>query len=501
MIPKETEANILRLYEAEKWRVGTIAKQLGIHRDTVKRVLAQAGGVEVSKLQRQSMVDPYIPFINSTLEKYPRLRASRLHQMVKERGYTGGEDHFRHMVAQLRPKPSAEAFLRLRTLPGEQAQVDWAHFGRITVGNAVHMLTAFVMVLSWSRRIFCRFYLNMRMENFLRGHVCAFDAFGGIPRILLYDNLKSVVLERDGAAIRLNPKILDFAAHYRFEVRPVAVARGNEKGRVERAIRYARDSFFGGREYVDLDDLNLQAQAWCTGLSSQRPCPEDRTLTVGQALEVERPRLLRPPPNPYNTHERVEVTVGKTPYVRFEGNDYSVPHTRVRRSLTVVASLTEVRLLDGLTVVAEHRRCFSTGDVIEEKAHIAALVAQKQQARRHRGMDRLRRAVPVTEQLLCRLAERGDNIGSAVSMLLRLLDRHGASELTQAVDEALEHDNPHPQAVRLILDRRLRERNLPPPVAVELPDDPRVRDLVVKPQTLSDYDYDYTSTEDDNDES
>ena len=99
---------------------------------------------------------------------------------------------------------------------------------------------AFVMVLSHSRQIFLRFFLDARMENFLRGHVGAFTAWGGVPRVLLYDNLKSAVLERRGDAIRFHPTLLSFAGHYRYEPRPVAVARGNEKGRVERAIGYIR---------------------------------------------------------------------------------------------------------------------------------------------------------------------------------------------------------------------------------------------------------------------
>ena len=81
------------------------------------------------------------------------------------------------------------------------------------------------------------------MDSFLRGHVLAFAAFGGVARVLLYDNLKSAVLERVGDAIRFHPDLLAFAAAHRYEPRPVAVARGNEKGRVERSIRYIRDNF------------------------------------------------------------------------------------------------------------------------------------------------------------------------------------------------------------------------------------------------------------------
>ena len=106
------------------------------------------------------------------------------------------------------------------------------------------------------------------MANFLRGHVAAFEVFGGIPKVLLYDNLKSAVLERAGDAIRFHPELLQFAAHYRYEPRPVAVARGNEKGRVERSIRYIRDHFFAARQWNNLNELNMQAQLWCEGWSS-----------------------------------------------------------------------------------------------------------------------------------------------------------------------------------------------------------------------------------------
>ena len=147
--------------------------------------------------------------------------------MAHERGYRGSADHFRHLIACLRPRPKAEAFLRLRSLPGEQAQVDWGHFGHLAIGCARRPLMAFVMVLSYSRHIFLRFFLNARMENFLRGHVEAFEAWPGVPRVVLYDNLKSVVLERQGDAIRFHPTLFEFAAHYRYEPRPVAPARGN----------------------------------------------------------------------------------------------------------------------------------------------------------------------------------------------------------------------------------------------------------------------------------
>ncbi|MGK4004914.1 hypothetical protein WMF31_19945 [Sorangium sp. So ce1036] len=145
---------------------------------------------------------------------------------------------------------------------GEQAQVDWAHFGKLAVGRALRPLWAFVMVLSYSRRLSLRIFPGAAMPFFVRGHVEAFADFGGVPRVLLYDNLKSAVVERHGDALRFHSMLLDLSAHYRFEPRPVAVARGNEEGRVERAIRYVREAFFEARSYAGLDDLNRQATEW-----------------------------------------------------------------------------------------------------------------------------------------------------------------------------------------------------------------------------------------------
>ena len=329
-------------YHAEKWRVGTIAAQLHVHHSVVRRVLAQAGLPRLGPPPRRSLIDVYLPFILQTLEKFPTLTASRLHAMVRERGYRGsrpceGGSHFRHLIACHRPRRKAEACLRLRSLPDEQAQVDWAHVGHLEIGRARRPLMAFVMVLSHSRQIFLRFFMDARMENFLRGHVGAFTAWHGVPRVLLYDNLKSAVLERHGDAIRFHPTLLDFAGHYRYEPRPVAVARGNEKGRVERAIRSVPDAFFAARRFTDIDDVNTQAEVWCNGQAADRRCHDEPARTVREVFIDEAARLLPLPDNPAPLLERVEVKVGKTPYVPFDLNDYTVPHTHVQCTLTVLA--------------------------------------------------------------------------------------------------------------------------------------------------------------------
>lgn len=488
-IGAELEAQILRYHLVEKWRCGTIARQLHVHRGTVQRVLAQAGLPPVAGMLRPSQIDAYLPFIQETLKKFPSLTASRLHAMVSERGYRGNIHHFRHQVALHRPRPVAEAYLRLRTLPGEVGECDWAHFDHLQIGRARRPLMAFVMVLSWSRQIYLHFSLDARMDSFLAGHVGAFNSWSGVPRIIKYDNLRSAVLERQGDAIRFNPQLLAFAAHHHYEPRPVAIARGNEKGRVERAIRYVREAFFAARKFTDLDDLNAQAALWCAGPAADRACREEPTISVREAFAREQPSLLALPDNPYPCELQLPVKVGKQPYVRFDLNDYSIPHTHVLRTLTVLADAQRVRILDGADLLATHARSYDRGAQIEIAVHIDALVQFKREARHHRGIDHLARAAPASHTLMRRAAERGANLGNITVHLLRLLDRYGAAELQAAIEETLAADAaPHQNPVRLALERRREARHAPPPVAIRLPEHVRNKDARVTPHRLDIYD-------------
>ena len=372
-------------------------------------------------------------------------------------------------------------------MPGDQAQVDWAHFGKLQIGRALRPLWVFVMVLSYSRRLFLRFFPGASMPFFVRGHVEAFADFGGIPRVLLYDNLKSAVIERHGDAIRFHPTLLEMSAHYRFEPRPVAVARGNEKGRVERAIRYIREAFFAARSYADLADLNRQAAEWSATAAIDRSWVEDRSRTVRQAFEDERGVLLPLPEEPFPAQERLEVEVGKTPYVRFDLNDYSIPHDRTQRTLVVYADLDQVRVADGNDVVATHVRCWDRAQQIEQPEHLQRLVDEKRRAREHRGLDRLARAARSSQAFLRVVAARGDNVGSTTARLLQILDAVGAAELEEALVEALERDTVHVGAVRQVIDRRRSARGLPPPVSIPVTRGEHA-DLVVTPHALSTYD-------------
>ena len=438
-------------------------------------------------LRRTRIEDPYVDFLTDTLEKYPRPHSFRLFQMAQERGYPGSASHLRRVVARLRPRKAPEPFLRLSKLPAEEAQVDWGCFGAVSVGRAQRKLYAFVMTLSWSRMIWLQFFFDMQMSSFLQGHVDAFSFFGGTARSLLYDNLKSAVIERDGSAIRFNECLLELATHFGFEPRAAAPRRGNEKGRVERSIRYIRDNFFAAREFRSIARLNEEARLWSVEVSAKRRWPQDDTKQVSEVFAEEQAKLRDLPNDEFLTHEIKAVSIGRTPWLRFDTNDYSVPAKYVRRVVDVLATHDRIRVVADGDVSAAHPRCFDRRASIEDPVHTEELKHFKRKARQASAGDRLRAAAPAVEEFLHRGAERGHNIGGLVSRLLNLLDSHGGEELEAAVIEVNARGIVSANAVSLLLEQRARALGKNPVLPARLPRQ-ELQELTVRQADLAKYD-------------
>lgn len=486
MISDEQVARLRYLFHAEHWKIGTIAAELHLHPDTV-RVALDTDRFRSRPRLRDRLTDPYLEFLRQTLQQHPRLRATRLFQMIRPRGYSGSLSQLRRVVAELRP-PRREAFLRLRTFPGEQAQADWAHFGEVSIGRARRRLSGFVLTLSYSRALWLEFFLDQSLENFLLGHVHAFQDWGGAPRSVETDNLRSVVLERRGDAIHFHPRFLELSAHYHFATRPCRPARGNEKGRVERAIQYARGSFFAARSFTTLADFNRQALDWRNQVAHQRPWPGEDSRTVAQIFEEEKPHLLPLPAHPFSCDLMRTVYADKTLCVRFDLNDYSVPPPALGRALTLVASPTTVRLLHGSTEIASHPRSYDRHQLVENPAHRQALLAQKRKALGSTASGRLAALVPESHAFLQAAFERGESTAHLTAQLLRLLDDYGAAELAAALREALDHHTPRLSSVAFILARCHRQRRRRAPLPVNLSRRPDLESLTVSNPSLEAYD-------------
>lgn len=487
-LPLDVVAHIRRLHFAEHWKVGTIATELQVHHEAVERALGldTRGGMAVRRVM-PTLLDDYKPFIRETLEKHPRLRATRLLHMVKPRGYRGSYESVKRYVREVRPRGRTEAFFRIETMPGEEAQVDWGLFGKLKVGDAERQLCCFVMVLSHSRAVYARFALDMTMESFLRGHVCAFNALGGVPRRVLYDNLKSVVLERYGDAVRFHPRLLELAGHYHYAPTPCAPYRGNEKGKVERTIRYLRDSFFAARRFTGVADLNAQLSTWVSDIAMARQWPGAKdNRRVVDVFGGEKARLMPLPAGAFSTDVVRAVASGKTPYVRFDGNDYSLPHSLVRKPLTLCASEDTVRLLDGVDEVARHVRSYDKGRRFESEAHLAGLAKEKRRAAHARRRDVLKSSLKNADDFFAALCLRDKSLSHEAARLTKLVSQYGAVDVDTAMAEALAKHSVSAASVAHLLDARARKRGQLPLLDVVVPES--VKHLHVSPHPLTDYD-------------
>ena len=236
-------------------------------------------------------LDPYKAIIDARLEEFPRLSAQRLFEEVRAAGYPGGYSRVRDYVSLVRPREPVEAVVRFETPPGRQGQVDFATF-RLPWGQR----HALVVVLCYSRLLWLRFYRRQTMPVLIEALESAFACFGGVPQELLFDQMRAVVLSDDragGGELVLNAEFLRFAAHWGFHPRSCRAYRAKTKGKVERPIRYLRESFFYGRTFVNDDDLNEQASRWLESTANVR-----RHATTGERpterFEREEQRALRP---------------------------------------------------------------------------------------------------------------------------------------------------------------------------------------------------------------
>jgi transposase len=484
----EQEAEIVRLYWAEHWKVGTIAAQLGVHPDLVRRVIGLgAAGEEAGP--RPRLVDPYRDFIAETLARYPRLRATRLWDMLRERGFAGAVRTLREYVAEVRPKPRREVYLRVETLPGEQAQIDWAYVGKLAVPGGERGLWLFVMVLAHSRALWGEFVLDLSVHALCRSLVRAASAFGGVTRQWLFDNPKVVVLERVGDAVRFHPVLLDLCARMRVQPRLCAVARPEHKGKVERAIRYLRDRFLAGRAISGVAEGNVLLRGFLDDVAHRRPHPTLAPRTVAEVFADERPRLLALPDPLPPTDLVTTVTACDQAFVRLDSNRYSVPTVHAGKTLTLVADDQSVRVLAGGGVcVARHPRCFGRRQVIEAAEHRAALVAERRAAADLKGRDRLRAVAPAFPALLDRWALSGRSLAIQVTRAIKLLDLYGDEIFAAAVAEIVDKGLRDVGALAVACDRLRRAANRPVPVDIPLPEHAVDREVI--PHDLETYDDD-----------
>ncbi len=345
---------VKQLYEVEKLSQRQIATQLGISRKKVLRILRDDG---VRKPQRETIFKPYERLVQEWYKEYPFLRVTQAYERLKGYGYSGGYDTVKIHTHSLRKKKTGW-FHELEFLPGEEAQVDWMEW-RFPFG----ILYGFVLILAYSRYLYVHFYPRHSLEFFLDGHLRAFREMGGVAHRHRYDNLKSVVLRRT-PELTFNPQFLDFVRHYGFSIHACTPGRPNEKGRVERVIRDIKD-LLRITPCQDLREVNLRVSAW----RLERNQRVHRSTEKRPTDLLKEEKLIPLPQISYSPHQLILTQVGKTGFVEFDTNRYSVPSSFSEASGELLVYPEHVEIWVKGKRIASHPRSFDRKQKIEHPTH------------------------------------------------------------------------------------------------------------------------------------
>ena len=463
----ELWATIRRLFEVEKLSKSAIAKRLHIDRNTVRRALASTSGPPTDRRGASSApgkLDAYEGYLRQRLANYPELSGRKLFQELRRMGYTGGRSILKELLRTLRPE-KPKAFLRIETQPGEFAQVDWANVGTIAIGNATRKLSCFVMVMSFSRMMYAELTLSQCLEDFMAAHVNAFRFFGGVPKKINYDNLKTVVLSRWGRDIHFQPKFMDFAGTYLFEPVPCNVRAAWEKGKVESGIKYLRGSFLAGQPLLDLASLRKDLAAWLETGANVRLHGTTHERTIDR-FETERPLLQRLPAVDYDCAIVRSLQASSQALVQFQTNRYSVPHGQADKMLTFKATGQTICIYNGAQLLATHPRCYEKHRIIEDPKHYAGLLAQRKKALAAKRGEEFLALDPACADYFKGLSAAELNLPAHLEKIMECVRDFGKAETLSAIAHALKFGAFGSAYVQNILlqRRRARGESAPRPV-------------------------------------
>src|SRR5215813_10511550 len=454
MIDYHRFCQIKHLHAHEGLNASQIAQAVSLDRRTVAYWLTQDHFRPRKPRPSTSKLDPFKPEIVRLLERHP-YSAAQVFQRLREQGFAGSYGLVKAYVRTVRPRRQA-AFLTLAFAPGECAQVDWGSFGAVPVGHTHRQLSFFVIVLCYSRMLYVEFTVSQTMEHFLAYHQHAFEFFGGVPKKVMVDNLKSAVLQRVlGEAPVFNPKYLDFATHCGFTIAPCNVGKGNEKGRVENGVGYVKKNFLAGLEIPDFGALNPAARQWLDTVANERVHGETKTKPA-TLWPKERPSLRPLPLHPFDIATVSQVRASRQFRITLDTNRYSVPAHYAGQALTLKTYPDRLCLYHGATLIARHTRRYDRFQDIEDPDHPKPLLEHRKKARDHQLFLRFLALSPRAEAYYGKLEERRLNPRHHVRKIVALSDIYTRESVARALEDALTYEAFSSEYIANLLEQRAR---------------------------------------------
>lgn len=425
-------------------------------------------------MDRPFLLDDYRSLIGQWFAECSKLKASQIYKRLCERGVQIGYPTVVRFTRDWRRKKQ-KIFQPLEFLPGEEGQVDWFFVNLPPLGK----LCGFAMILSYSRYLFAHLFPRSSFEFFIEGHLKAFEAFQGLPQRLVYDNLSSVVLKRQ--PLQYNPRFLEFAHHYRFEIRLCNVAAGNEKGRVERVIRTLKETFFNAVSFTSLEGLNQSLHQWV-----EEKNETIHRVTGKRPIDLLTEEKLKPlPALPWkNVTVHLPVLPTKTGFMIFDNNQYSVPDY-LGKPLSIHSSPTFVEIYDGDRKAASHPRCFGRKEKKENPLH-RSLRKISPEMKRERIFVVIKNMDPILETFLNQNEGVGeDPYETAYRIFKKLLPQFSRGLLVSAVSESLRRKSPRLKTLLSFLQQQPE----PTPQTVS-PQRSDLLEISYTPRPLEDYEND-----------
>ncbi len=465
MITVEQKEHIRRAYYIEGKSIRQIQRETGCHRETIRKALKDG---EVPKYTLQEprpspVLDPVKPIIDRWLaedrNRPPKQRhtAKRIYErLTTEYHFTGAESTVRRYVGQRRKQMRSQVFIPLSYAPGQTAQVD---FGQAQVVIAGEQLTAhlFCLRLGYSKQPFVTALPSQAQEAFFEGHVRAFTFLGGVPRELVYDNLKAAVKRiLEGRNREEQAAFVAFRSHYLFESRFCTPGQAHEKGLAEGLVGYARRNWLvPPPEHTTWDELNAYLWDKCQAEGQRRL--RGMEVTIGHALALEQAQLLPLPSQPFPCCTLRPVRANGFGLVTFQTTRYSVPADHAHEALWLRAFVDRVEITNGRQTLAVHPRCYRREQDILDPLHYLPLLEQRpgawQQAKPIQEWQQ--RWPQVYDRYLAALRERlpGPQATREFVHVLRLHEDYPEAIIAQALEEALAGHCYHADGVKQLVLR------------------------------------------------
>lgn len=483
MIDYQMFRRIHHLHERSGLSAAQIARETGLDPETVGRWLKCEKYVPRAATPRPCKLDPFKEQIVRLIGEH-RYSAQQIFQMLSAKGYAGGYTQVKHYVRQIRPA-AAPAYLTLDFTPGECFQWDWADCGSVPVGQGVRRLSAFLMVMCWSRYLYVEFVLRRTQEHFLSCHRHGLEFFGGVTARCMCDNDPVAVQSHErGCKPVLTAIYEDFRGHYGFDVDACTPGKGNEKGIVENAVRYLRTNFLQGRTLTSLSSANAEVRQWLESVANVRLHCTTRRRPLDMFHEEQ--RHLQPLPlMPYDCGITQNVRATHQFRVRFDANRYSVPAACASRPLVMRRYPEALRFYHDNTLVAEHVRSYEHGRDIAHPDHEKPLLEKRRRAREQQLIPAFLRLTPAADAYLQGMQARQLHHLGHVRKIMALTSVHGESQVARALEDALEMQAYGADYIASLLEQR--QRLLPPAGPLHVPRNSDLLELMLPPPDLRAY--------------